>query len=172
MVIDIIFIIVLAICFVTDVREQKIYNKIVLPSIIIVFILNSIFYGIEGFKISSLGFLAGFGILFIPYLLGGMGAGDVKLLAFIGAAKGVAFVINSAIYMALIGGVISLVILIFNKQAVGFIKSIFSWLVSLFYKVRREIDFSNSGTKNKFPYGTAIVAGALICQFFKEAWII
>jgi prepilin peptidase CpaA len=172
MAIDIILAVVLGICFITDIRGQKIYNKIILPSILIVMILNSWFYGFDGFKLSSLGFLIGMAILLIPYLLGGMGAGDVKLLAFIGAAKGVAFVINSAIYMALIGGVISLAILIFNKQAVGFIKSIFSWIVSLFYKVQRAIDFSNSSAKNKFPYGTAIVAGALVCLLFKEAWII
>lgn len=172
MAIDIILTIVMVICFITDVREEKIYNKVVLPSILIVLILNSWFYGFDGFKLSALGIITGLAILLIPYLLGGMGAGDVKLLAFIGAAKGVAFVINSAIYMALIGGAVSLAILIFNKQAVGFMKSIFYWVVSSFYKVKREIDFSNSGKKNKFPYGTAIVTGALICLLFKEAWII
>ena len=81
-------------------------------------ILNILYYGFEGLKLSFLGFLAGLGILIIPYLFGGMGAGDVKLLAFVGAAKGVTFVVNSAIYMAFVGGVISLVILILNKQAV------------------------------------------------------
>jgi prepilin peptidase CpaA len=172
MLIDVIFLIVLVICFITDVREQKIYNKIVLPSILIMLVLNSWYYGFIGFKLSSLGFLTGIGILIIPYLFGGMGAGDVKLLAFIGAAKGVTFVINSAIYMAVFGGIVALAILVFNKQAVGFFKSVFSWIVSLFYKVRRDIEFSNSGGKNKFPYGIAIVAGALICQFFKGAWIL
>lgn len=172
MLIDIIFIIVLAVCFITDCREQKIYNIVVLPSIVIVLILNIFTYGFDGFKLSSLGFLTGLSILLIPYFLGGMGAGDVKLLAFVGAAKGVAFVFNSAIYMAIVGGVISLAILIYNKQAIGFFKSIFSWMFSFLYKVKRKIEFSNSGVSNKFPYGTAIVAGALICLFFKEAWII
>lgn len=172
MLIDVIFLIVLVVCFITDCREQKIYNKIVLPSILIVLILNSWYYGFYGFELSSLGFLTGIGILIIPYLFGGMGAGDVKLLAFIGAAKGVTFVINSAIFMAVIGGIVALAILIFNKQAVGFFKSVLSLIVSFFYKVRRDIDFSNSGGKNKFPYGIAIVAGALICQFFKGAWIL
>ena len=63
-----------------------------------------------------------------------MGAGDVKLFAFVGAAKGVAFVVNSAIYMALVGGLISLIILIFNKQVSVFFKSLFSWIVSYFIK--------------------------------------
>ena len=172
MLIEVIFLIVLVICFITDVREQKIYNKIILPSILIVLILNSWFYGFSGFKLSSLGFLTGLGILIIPYMFGGMGAGDVKLLAFVGAAEGVPFVMNSAIYMAIVGGIVALAILIFNNQAIYFFKSVFSWIVSFFYKVRRDIDFSDSGGRNKFPYGTAIVAGALICHFFKGAWIL
>jgi prepilin peptidase CpaA len=172
MLIDAILIIVLILCFITDIREQKIYNKIVMPSILTVLILNIFFYGYNGFKFSALGFLTGLAILLIPYLLGGMGAGDVKLLAFVGAAKGVLFVLNSSIYMAIVGGIISLVILILNKQAIVFFKSIFSWIVSFSYKVRRELKFSNSETSKKFPYGTAIVAGALICLLFKGAWIL
>lgn len=172
MLINAVFMTVLVICFVTDVREQKIYNKIVLPSTLMVLILNSWMYGFDGFKLSLFGFIAGLAILLIPYLFGGMGAGDVKLLAFIGAAKGVTFVVNSALYMAIVGGVVALAILVFNKQAASFIKNVFSWIISLFYKVRREIDFSNNVGKNKFPYGTAIVTGALICHFFKGAWLI
>lgn len=172
MLIDVVFLIVLVICFITDIREQKIYNKIVLPSILMVLILNILYYGFDGLKLSFLGFLVGLGILLVPYLFGGMGAGDVKLLAFVGAAKGITFVVNSAIYMAIVGGVVALVILIFNKSAVGFFKSVFSWIISLFYRVKRDIEFSESRGKNKFPYGIAIVAGALICQFFKGAWIL
>lgn len=172
MLIDGILLIVLAICFITDCREQKIYNMIVLPSIIAVIIINSWVYGFDGFKLSSLGFLTGLGILLIPYVLGGMGAGDVKLLAFIGAAKGIIFVVNSAIYMAIVGGVISIGILIFNRQAITFIKSILSWIKSLLYKTKSKIEITNSCAKNKFPYGIAIVAGALISLFFKGAWVL
>ena len=39
----------------------------------------------HGFLFSGKGLLVGFLILLIPYLLGGMGAGDVKLMAAIGA---------------------------------------------------------------------------------------
>ena len=172
MLIDVIFLIVMAVCFITDCREQKIYNIVVLPSIFLVIVLNSWFYGFDGFILSVAGFLTGLGILLIPYLLGGMGAGYVKLLAFVGATKGVMFVFNSAIYMALIGGLISLMILIFNRQVMSFFQSLFSWLFSLSYRVKRKIEFSKSGTIKKFPYGTAIIMGALVCLLFKEAWII
>ena len=77
--------------------------------------------GFEGFLFSGKGFLVGLGLLMIPYLLGGMGAGDVKLMAAIGALMGTSFVFYSFIYTALIGGLIAL-LLIFKKR--GFMNSI------------------------------------------------
>ena len=44
--------------------------------------------------------------------MGGIGAGDVKLLAAIGAWKGTIFVLYTGVYGAIIGGLISLIILL------------------------------------------------------------
>ena len=44
--------------------------------------------GAAGLWTALLGLLAGFVLLLIPYLLGGMGAGDVKALAALGALLG------------------------------------------------------------------------------------
>lgn len=172
MLINIVLVLVLVICFVTDFKQQKIYNFVMFPSLITAFILNLCFNGFAGLKLSLLGFVTGLCILLIPYLLGGMGAGDVKLLTFIGVLKGSVFVLNTAIYMALIGGVIALIIIIFQKQTVKFFKTFFLWLFSFFSGIRYKLEFENSGLSKKYPYGTAIVLGALICLLFKGAWII
>lgn len=172
MLFDIILILILTICFVTDIKEQKIYNKILYPSLVAAILLNAYFSGFNGLKLSLLGFGTGLCILLIPYLLGGMGAGDVKLLALIGAIKGYVFVLNTAIYMALIGGVIAIIIIIFQKQTISFIKSLFSWLISLVCGIKYKLKFPTSCLTKKYPYGTAIVGGAMICLFFKGAWII
>jgi prepilin peptidase CpaA len=173
MLFDIVLSIILVVCFITDFRQQKIYNIVIYPSICIALIMNIVFSGLEGLKFSLLGLATGFAILLIPYLLGGMGAGDVKLLSFIGAIKGSVFVLNSAVYMALLGGMISLVLIISNKQTKSFFKSFASWIASIFRGLSYKIEFSSSGFSSvKFPYGTAIVLGAFICLFFKGAWII
>ena len=52
--------------------------------------------------------LGGFGF-FCSFLLSGMGAGDVKALAALGALIGPSAIFQTFLYMALIGGVISLV---------------------------------------------------------------
>ncbi len=54
-------------------------------------------------------YLVGFLILILPFLLSGMGAGDVKGLAALGALIGPSAIFQTFLYMALIGGVISLV---------------------------------------------------------------
>ena len=172
MLLDAVLILVLIICFITDFMKQRIYNVVIFPSLLAVIVINTLFYGLSGIKMSLLGLLTGFAILLIPYFLGGMGAGDVKLLAFIGAAKGSIFVLNTAVYMAITGGIIALIIIVFRKQTISFFKSLFLWLFSFFSGVKYKLEFPTSSSKKLYPYGTAIVLGALICLFFKEAWII
>lgn len=172
MLLDIILIVVLFICLITDLKERKIYNKVIFPSLILAILLNIIFNGFEGLKFSLFGFFIGLAILLIPYFLGGMGAGDVKLLALIGAIKGSIFVLNTAIYMALLGGAIAILVIIFQKQTIDFIKSLFLWIFSLFSGIKYKLEFPSSSLSKKFPYGVAIVGGAIICLIFKDGWII
>jgi prepilin peptidase CpaA len=172
MLLNIILVSVLFICFVTDIKKGKIYNKIIFPSLLIAIILHIALGGLGGLKLSLLGFIVGLGILLIPYILGGMGAGDVKLLALIGAVKGSAFVLNTAIYMAVLGGIIALSVIIFQKQTVSFIKVLYLWMVSLFCGIKYKLEFPTAFFSKKYPYGVAIVGGAIICLLFKGAWII
>ncbi len=73
---------------ITDIKERKILNIVTLPTIIfgLIIIYYSSWFGRISF--SGKGFLLVLGYLLIPYLLGGMGAGDVKLMAAIGALNG------------------------------------------------------------------------------------
>ncbi len=172
MILDIILISILIICFLTDLKYQKIYNKIIYPTLLTVIVIQIISSGFSGFKTSILGFIVGLSILLIPYFLGGIGAGDVKLLALIGATKGSIFVLNTALYMALIGGIIALLIIVYKKELKNFFKTIVTWISSLFNGVKYKIEQPTSSLTQKYPYGIAIVGGALICFFFKGAWII
>lgn len=172
LILNIILILVLIICFITDLKEQKIYNKVIYPTLILGIIIQIILNGLSGLQISLLGFVVGLGILLIPYFLGGIGAGDVKLLAFIGAMKGSIFVLNTALYMALIGGAIALIIIISHKEFINFLKKLGTWIFALFNGVRYKLEFPTTALIKKYPYGVAIVGGAFICLLFEGAWII
>jgi prepilin peptidase CpaA len=172
MLFDIILIGVLTICFITDLKSRIIYNKVIFPALIAALLLHFAVNGFVGFKFSLLGFVIGFSVLLIPYFCGGMGAGDVKLLAVIGALKGSAFVINTALYMGIIGGVIALAIIVSSKETINFIKGIYWWIASIFYGTLYKPEFPSTVMLKKYPYGVAIVIGAFICLFFKGALII
>ena len=67
--------------------------------------------GMNGLIFSLSGILAGAGLLLLFHLLGGMGAGDVKLMAAVGAILGPTDVFTAFLYSALIGGLYALVVL-------------------------------------------------------------
>lgn len=78
--IDYILLLTVLISLATDIWKRKIYNVVILPAIATGLILNSINADLEGFVFSGSGLLLGLGLLLVPFLLGGIGAGDVKLL--------------------------------------------------------------------------------------------
>lgn len=158
---DFILIIVLLICLITDIKSRKIYNNVLLPSLIAALLLNTLFFSFNGLIDSILGLLLGFGILLIPYLMGGMGAGDVKLLSVIGAFKGPIFVFTTAVYMALVGGLIGIIIIIVRSS---FIQKLKNWRLA-FSSMKYGLSIfvpSKDTMKKTFPYGVAIVAGAFL----------
>jgi prepilin peptidase CpaA len=63
------------------------------------------------------GAIAGFGVFLIFYLLGGMGGGDVKLMAGFGALLGLPGVFWAALWTAAAGGVLA--ILVIAAKSVG-----------------------------------------------------
>ncbi|ACB85886.1 A24 family peptidase [Natranaerobius thermophilus] len=131
--IDLILIVVMALALYFDIKEFRIPNKITLSAIVIGLCSGLIGNGVSGLYTSFLGAIVGLALLLIPFFLGGMGAGDVKLLTAIGAIKGVEFVLYTAAAMAIIGGLIALYYYLILKQRKMF-----------------------------FPYGIAIVFGALV----------
>lgn len=148
---------ILAISLVTDLRQRKILNIVTLPSIVIGLVYYSWTMGWTGFVYSGQGALVGLGLLLIPFLMGGMGAGDVKLMAAIGALQGTAFVFYAFLYTAIIGGLISLVILARAHRLAGFIRTT---LILFATGNRGSIDFTHDDkAKLTFPYGIAIVLG-------------
>jgi prepilin peptidase CpaA len=70
---------------VTDIWKFKVYNLLTLPLLA----SGLVYHGLHGQLASSLlGVLFGFAALIVLYILGGMGAGDVKLMAAVGAWLG------------------------------------------------------------------------------------
>jgi prepilin peptidase CpaA len=160
MIINIILIGGLLISLITDVYKRRILNIITIPSILIAIVYYTVTLGVPGLIFSGKGFIVGLGLLLIPYLLGGMGAGDVKLMAAIGALMGTSFVFYSFIYTALVGGAIAIILIIKEK---GFWHPLKSFLFNVtFFRSNLGsmiISKREQPSSISFPYGVAIVLG-------------
>jgi prepilin peptidase CpaA len=110
------FVALLAAAAWTDFRWRRIPNVLV-ASLATAGLTHAVLVGgLRGGAASLLGLGVGFLILLWPFARGLMGAGDVKLLAAIGAWSGAGSVIQVALLGALIGGVLSLVALLWLDQ--------------------------------------------------------
>jgi prepilin peptidase CpaA len=67
--------------------------------------------GLRGVMYAGLGTIAGFAVFLIFYLLGGMGGGDIKLMAGFGALLGFHQVMAAALWTAGVGGLLAMGVL-------------------------------------------------------------
>ncbi len=93
-----------------DILYRRIPNWLVLPALLLGFLLNGFLYLGEGLKHSALGMGLALLIYFPLYLLRGMGAGDVKLMAALAVLVGPGNWFFIFIVSALVGGVLAVLL--------------------------------------------------------------
>lgn len=125
---------------------------------------------IQGIAAGSLAWLYGWSAglaMFLPfYLLRGMAAGDVKLLAAVGAWLGASMVPKIALATWLIGGAWALTLLLFTGQARATLSRVGHMLLSLAVHHRAAPTQAETTTSaGSLPYGVAIAAGTLAMLF-------
>lgn len=95
-----------------DLRHGRIPNVLTVPAALTGLALAFGLHGLtapEGGAVEHvLALVVPIGIFGIPYMLGWFGAGDVKLLAAIGALKGLPFVLTAMLFTGLAGGLLAL----------------------------------------------------------------
>lgn len=73
---------------ISDLRFRKIPNRMTAPMCVAGIVYQVAFYGLDGLWVALLGFGAGFGILFVLWMIATAGGGDVKLMAALGTWLG------------------------------------------------------------------------------------
>lgn len=145
---------VLSVGVYADLRSRRIPNALTLPAAAAGLALNLIAHGADGLSHAALGWLAGVGLLLVPFILRGIGAGDVKLLAAVGALQGVSFVFSTAVYSALAGGLMAVLLLRRNGSLGIAVQS----LVTFRFLPRSVGHVVSAG---RIPYAPAIALGCL-----------
>lgn len=102
----------LVVATVTDLRKFKIHNLLTLPLLVLGFVYHGVVNGTDGLLFSLYGTLFGGGVLLILFLLGGIGGGDVKLLAGVGAWLGLLATFWLFNIAAIAAGVYALVLIV------------------------------------------------------------
>jgi len=93
---------------VTDVRSRRIPNVLTFSGALIALVFHGLTNGLSGLGFAAAGLLVGLGVFFVPFALGGMGGGDVKLMAALGAWCGPFTVLWLAAYTGIAGAVVAL----------------------------------------------------------------
>lgn len=65
---------------ISDLRTRRIPNRMTVPMFVAGLVYQVWFFGLEGLGHGAAGFATGFGILFVLWMIGSAGGGDVKLL--------------------------------------------------------------------------------------------
>jgi prepilin peptidase CpaA len=121
----------------------------------------------EGLLFSFSGLVLGTALFIIPYLMGGMGAGDAKLVGAIGAIIGPKGVVIASLFTAVTGGVYALILFLLNTQYLKSFIARSSLTAKTFVLTRYLIPIpgEESQKKPKLCYGVAIAIGTLFYIF-------
>ena len=108
---------------------------------------------------SFLGFAVGLLLMMPGYGLGATGAGDVKLMAAVGAIVGPGLVVTAFLCTAIAGGVLAVVVAVHRRRLTATLTGTGRLIGS---GGRQQIETATAS--NKFAYGPAIAAGSLIAM--------
>jgi len=156
---DVVLILLVTLASLFDLRLGKIPNTLTYPACIFGLGFAVTTWSWSALSSSLLGLLIGFLPFFGLYLIGGLGGGDVKLMAAIGALMGYPFTLNALITSILVGGLIALLLVIWEGklwQAVRFLATTVG-RVFIPWLDREPLD-----TQQTVPFGVAICLGSFL----------
>ncbi|MBN1908247.1 MAG: prepilin peptidase [Pirellulales bacterium] len=156
---------VLIVAAVIDGWQLKVPNWITFPMVLTGWIASAILFGWSGLAWSLLGTVVGLALLLPAYAIGGMGAGDVKLLAGVGAWVWGTVTFYAFCVSAVVGGAIALVMVLYRKKFKHHKDQFWAILTEIFI-VRDPNQLSAMAADRKstmmlLPYGIPIAIGTI-----------
>jgi prepilin peptidase CpaA len=99
-----------------DLRRRNIPNWVNVGALCATLLYQTLSRGAAGLMIAAAGTAIGFSIFLLFYVLGGMGGGDIKLMAAFGALLGPSGILRAALLTALIGALLAAAVLAWNRN--------------------------------------------------------
>jgi prepilin peptidase CpaA len=158
---------VLLVATITDIRSRRIPNWLVFPFLLGGLVVSTWVAGWHGLGQSLGGMLLGGMIYGVLAMMGGMGMGDVKLCAAIGAWIWWKQLVFALVFIAVAGGIMALCWALVG----GFMGEMFTGAGDLLFGWKKrglhapeDLQLSNPKAR-KMPYAPAIAIGTLISFF-------
>ncbi|WP_280155673.1 prepilin peptidase [Piscinibacter sp. XHJ-5] len=156
----------------SDVKSRRIPNRLVVHGLALAagIHLVSVFLGQATLAPPALwsplaGMLAGLAFLLPLYLIRACGAGDVKLMAMVGAFVGPGVALSAGVYTLVAGGVLSLAVMALHGVTAQTLANVRFILTEWRMRAHTGNDLRLaplSTTAARLPYGVAIAAGTLL----------
>jgi prepilin peptidase CpaA len=147
----------------TDTFKSKIPNLLSACLLVVGITISSLTLGAHGFLLSLSGLGLGIALLLPFYLMGGMGAGDVKALGALGALIGPYDILHVFIYMGLYGGGLALLHYLYQPNIKETLRN--GWLSVCASALTQKADYIlpkkplSHKDALRFPYSAAIALG-------------
>ena len=147
-----------------DLRTRRIPNWLTFGAAAAGLAFQGVNGGLGGFERGLAGWGAGVALLLAPYLLGGMGAGDVKLMGALGAWLGPGDTFWVVMYTGIAGAVMALIVGAWH----GYLRQAWAnvWLLAAHWRVNGvrplpELTLA-SGRGPRLAYAVPILAGTVV----------
>ena len=152
-----------SIAAVCDVRTRRIPNQLTLTVLLSALVLHLVSEGAAG-AVDSLSAAAIAGAaFFVPFFMGAMGGGDVKLMAAIAAFGGLGRLAELMLATALSGGVLALVVAFRHGYLRTMLIRLANYCCAVFRISGLPLGVDPAPQRKLFlPYGVAIAAGSLV----------
>lgn len=152
-----------------DLRTRRIPNWLTFGAAAAALVFHAVTGGASGAAQSLGGWATGAALLILPYALGGMGAGDVKLIGALGAWLGPGDAFWLAMYTGVAGGVMALAVGVWH----GYLRQAWNnvWLLLTHWQVSGLRPFPElTLTTSRGPrlaYAVPILAGTLVMLWLR-----
>jgi prepilin peptidase CpaA len=154
-----------------DLLNGRIPNRLTYSAIMVGLALRGFLGGWRGAWDGLAAGLLGGGVFFLFFLVRGMGAGDVKLMAAVGCWVGMQEVLPVMVTTAIAGGILALAYLLFRKrvgQTLRNMGTLLRYHLTFGLKPHPEINLKDPKAV-KIPYAVAIAAGT--CYSFAMVFL-
>ena len=158
----------LLIASLTDLSRGRIPNSVTFTGIIGAMILHSAINGSAGLRFCLMGITLGFMLLGPLYAMGGIGAGDVKLLMAVGGLVGPGNLVKIFVVASLVGGLWALALALRSWGLQQTVRRTWIWM-KIWHGTGRIVADTGQDQRNSIlRYAPVLAVGTLLVQLWRS----